>query len=118
MSPMDPVAIISLVVAALMAIVGIAGFAVNLGGATRGHDGDVRERAYHEGEVDQTLRQIERNTSQTADDVKQLDMKLDEFNGRLVKVEQRVDRHDDQLEDIYGLLSNDVDPPGSGRRGP
>ena len=107
---MDPVSIIALVVSALMAVVGIATFAVNLGGATRGHDGDVRERAYHEGEVDQTLRQIERNTSQTSEDVKTLDAKVDEFNGRLVRVEQRVDKHDDQLDDIYGLLSNDVDP--------
>lgn len=112
---MDPVSIIALVISGVMLLISIVTLVVNLGGATRGHDGDVRERAYHEGEVDQTLRQIERNTSQTSDDIKNLDVKVDEFNGRLVRVEQRVDRHDDQIDDIYGLLSNDVDPKRSGK---
>lgn len=113
---MDPVSIIALVVSGVMAIVGIATFVVNLGGATRGHDGDVHERAYHEGKVDQTLVQIERNTSQTVQDVKDLDFKLDEFNGRLVRVEQRVDGHDSQIDDLYDLLGNDVDPKRADRR--
>ena len=112
---MDPVSIIALVISGVMALFALVTLVVNTAGAKRGHDSDVSERAYHEGEVDATLRQIERNTSQTAEDVRQLDAKVDEFNGRLVKVEQRVDAHDDKLDDIYDLLANDVDPKRVGR---
>ena len=115
---MDPVSIIALVVSGVMALVGIASFLVNTAGATRGHDSDVRERAYHDGEVDSMLRQIDKSTSETSENVKQLDLKLDEFNGRLVRAEQRLDHHDEQLDDIYGLLSNDVDPKRVGKEKP
>lgn len=113
---MDPVSIIALVVSGLMALVAIATFLVNLGGATRGHDVDLRERAHREGEVDATLRQIERNTTETKTDVKQLDAKVAEFNGRLVRTEQRLDHHEEQIDDLYDLLKNDVEPKWADRR--
>lgn len=81
---------------------------LNGSGSKRQSDHDVAAHANWQGRMEEKLEGIDRNTRHMRDDIKAIDVKLDDLTGRVANVEHKVEAHDKQIDGIWDQMRNDA----------